>query len=98
MLAARALLQRWFLAIEDGTVASWRPDPRYPVAISQEACDRIVEHIDKEIDREWGAWGHLEAAGGYTRGADFNRLAPMQRLALAQQLHALKVKYASANK
>lgn len=87
--ACRVLLEEWFRAMEDGTVTQRLPDPMYPVPISQEAADRIVAKLDAEFERELRSWAYQETAGGYTSGPGFSRLAPPQRLALAQTLHAV---------
>ncbi|MBI4305650.1 MAG: hypothetical protein HY678_04960 [Chloroflexi bacterium] len=90
---ARRLLEDWFRAIETGEVTRRMPDPRYPVKIDSLTADRMIDHIDREFEKELRAWANLEAAGGYTEGPGFARLAPPQRLALAQQLHALKLRH-----
>ena len=87
---ARALLQKWYYAMESGEVLRWMPDPMYPAVISTDVADAIVVKIDEEFDRELRAWASLEAAGSYEVGPEFSRLLPPQRLALAQQLHTLK--------
>lgn len=92
---ARRLLENWFQAMESGAVYQRMPDPLYPVRIDMQVVDQIVEHIDREFGKEVRAWAGLEAAGGYNDGPGFSRLKPAQRLALAQQLHALKQKYKS---
>src|SRR3990167_5190458 len=94
--AARALLQRWFNAMQSGEVASWMPDPFYTTEISMDAADQIVAEIDSQLDYDLKAWANTEAAGSYDSGPGFSRLLPPQRLALAQQLHALKRKYKPA--
>ena len=86
---ARALLQRWYQAMEDGSVASWMPDP-FGVRIEMSVADEIVARIDKEFEHELTSWAHQESAGSYEVGPEFSRLLPPQRLALAQQLQALK--------
>ncbi|MDO8633575.1 MAG: hypothetical protein Q7K38_03520 [Candidatus Wildermuthbacteria bacterium] len=90
---ARRLLENWFSAMESGEVQRRMPDPLYPVKIDMLVANRIIEHIDREIGKELGAWAHDAASGGYTDGPGFSRLLPVQRLALAQQLHALKQKH-----
>lgn len=90
---ARSLLERWFRAMESGDVYQWMPDPVYPVKIDMQVVDQMIEHIDREFNKELRAWAMLEAAGGYTDNSGFSRLKPAQRLALAQQLHALKQKH-----
>lgn len=91
---ARRLLEDWFRAIESGEVVRRMPDPRYPVKIDSAIADQVIEHIDREFEKELRAWANLEAAGAYSDGPAFSRLATPQRLALAQQLHALKLRYA----
>ena len=90
---ARELLERWFQAMESGQAYEWMPDPLCRVRIDMQIVDQMIEHIDREFRKEINAWAALEAAGGYTDGPGFSRLKPTQRLALAQQLHALKEKY-----
>lgn len=85
--ACRAVLEDWFHAMEDGTVASRMPDPFYPVSIAQESADKIVEIIDNEFNRELRSWAYQEVAGGFTHVPGFQRLGPEQRVALAQVLH-----------
>ena len=85
----RRLLEDWFRAMEDGSVRQRFPDPLYPVRISQEAADSIAEKLDTEFEREVRSWAYQTTAGGYTAGPGFRRLAPQQRLALAQQLHRI---------
>lgn len=87
---ARRLLEDWFRALESGEVAGRMPDPRYAVKIDSAIVDRMIEHIDREFEKELHAWANLAAAGAYTDGPGFWRLAKPQRLALAQQVHALK--------
>ena len=94
---ARALLERWFRAIEDGSVSRYRPDPRYVVVIEQSVCDAIVDRIELEFAHELRAWANQESAGSYDSGPGFDRLTPSQRLALAQQLHSLKRKHNRTN-
>src|SRR3990167_11129405 len=69
------------------------PDPLCRVRIDMQIVDQMSEHIDGDFRKEITAWAALEASGGYTDGPGFSRLKPTQRLALAQQLHALKEKY-----
>jgi hypothetical protein len=93
---ARRLLEDWFRAMEAGEVTRRMPDPVYPARIDMQVVDQMIDHIDREFEKELRAWAGLEAAGGYTEGPGFSRLKPAQRLALAQQLHALKLKHAPA--
>jgi hypothetical protein len=93
---ARRLLEDWFRSMESGEVFRRMPDPLYPVRIDMQVVDHMIDHIDREFDKELRAWAGLEAAGGYTEGPGFSRLKPAQRLALAQQLHALKQRYKPA--
>lgn len=93
---ARRLLEGWYRAMETGDVTGRMPDPLYPVKIDMQVVDQLIDHIDREFDKELRAWAGLEAAGGYTEGPGFSRLKPSQRLALAQQLHALKLKFKPA--
>ncbi len=89
---ARVLMEDWFQAMESGAADSRAPDPLYPVGIDSAVADKIVKHIDEEFERELRGWASSEAAGSYTVGPGFCRLKPAQRLAFAQQLHALKVR------
>lgn len=91
--AVRALLQDWYVAMEDGTVGGRMPDPLYPVEITAESVEKVIAHIDERFAFELQAWAHQESAGSYTIGPEFHRLAPPQRLALCQQLHALKLQH-----
>ena len=93
---ARLLLEGWYRAMEAGEISRRMPDPLYPVKIDMQVVDQMIDHIDREFDKELRAWAGLEAAGGYTEGPGFSRLKPAQRLALAQQLHALKLKFKPA--
>ena len=93
---ARRLLEDWYRAMEAGEAGRRMPDPLYPVSIDMQVIDQMIEHIDREFDKELRAWAGLEAAGGYTEGPGFSRLKPAQRLALAQQLHTLKLKFKPA--
>lgn len=95
---ARRLLGDWFRAMESGEVGRRMPDPLYPVKIDSQVVDQMVDHIDREFERELRAWAGLEAAGGYSDGPGFSRLKPAQRLALAQQLHALKLRHARVSR
>ena len=88
--AVMDVLQRWFVALEDGTAQLWVPDDRprrngKPLW-TEEELDALIAGIDRLIDREIhrtpGTVVHADA------GADFWRLAPAQRLALAQELDA----------
>ncbi|GEM_PF-2612066 len=90
---ARYLLEDWFRAMESGKVEARMPDPFYPAQIEVSVTDKVVQMIDAEFDRELRGWASSEAAGGYTIGPGFTRLKPPQRLALAQQLHALKLRH-----
>lgn len=87
---ARELLEDWFGAMENGSVEQRLPDPLYSVTISQERADKIVALLDEEFDRElsWASNPDVDG-GGYNTGPGFSRLRPIQRLALAQQLHQL---------
>lgn len=87
----RALLERWFNAIESGEVEHWLPDasPR----ITEEQANQVIAHLDAEFDRELKGWAHTESAGSYTTGPGFTRLTLPQRIALCQQIHALKIMY-----
>lgn len=82
----RDLLEDWFWAIETGTVKSRMPNPDHPSGVTQEAADGMVALLDKGFDRELGIWANRPEAGGYQAGPDFYRLAPSQRLALAQAI------------
>lgn len=90
---ARALLERWFNAMQSGEVVAWMPDPTYPTPIAMEVADAVVERLEREFDHDLRAWASQEAAGSYDAGPGFDRLLPPQRLALVQQLHALKRKH-----
>jgi len=89
----RALLQRWFNAMADGTVQAWRPDPLYQPRIEEAVVQRVIEHIDTQFEFELRTWASLEAAGGHDAAPEFGaRLTKPQQLALCQQIHMLKVK------
>jgi len=85
---ARALLERWFQAIESGVASQWQPDP-FGQAITAAQANRVVEHLDMDIEKDL-SWA---SQVGYTLGPGFQRLALPQRIALCQQLHRLKVQY-----
>lgn len=86
---ARELLEEWYWAMEHGTAKDRYPDPTYPVTITQEVADRVVEELDRGFDRELRIWASKPEAGGYEAGPEFRRLPPLQRIALAQQLHTI---------
>ena len=96
--AVMALLQDWFEAMEDGTTVLRFPDhsyrrPRDRSTWSEEELDALVKNLDAEIDQEV-----TRAPGtstGSKAGPGFQRLGVPQRLAMAQQLEALIVKYES---
>lgn len=94
VLAARTLEEDWFRAMEDGTVDHRLPDAQYPVDISDEVCEQIVEFIDRGFEKEL-SWAGEAGAGGYTTGPGFSRLKGPQRLAFCQELHRLKVELLS---
>ena len=93
---ARALLEDWFQAIEAGMAQSRMPDPLYPAQIDSDTADAVIGHLDAEFERELNSWAKKEVAGAYTAGPGFARLGPAQRLALVQQLHALKLRHQDA--
>lgn len=85
----RALLEDWFWAMERGEVEKRLPDPTYQPAISQETADAVMEVLDKEFEKELDQWAYMPEAGSYEAGPQFRRLKAPQRVALAQQLHAI---------
>lgn len=86
------LLEEWFVAMEDGTVVHRLPDEHYQrragkPSWTEEELDLLVTAIDREFDRELG-WSGRNIQMRCTAGPGFSRLAPPQRLALAQALDA----------
>lgn len=80
------VLQEWFLALEDGTVATRLPDPAYRWHRRQpsvEEIDALVCEIDQYIEREWRSWGK---ARGFGATAELSRLPTQARIALMQDL------------
>ncbi len=94
--AVTMVLEDWFLAMEEGTVAYRLPDLTYQRSRgrptwTEEELERLMRDIDEEIDRE------VPRAPGVSTGSKlgpgFSRLAVPQRLALAQQLDAVLQKH-----
>jgi hypothetical protein len=59
------ILEKWFNAIEDGTVESWLPDPTEPIEISN--VDKFIQMLDDEmeIDFKLSSWGQGWRQGNY---------------------------------
>lgn len=85
---ARALLQEWFAAMEDGSSDRRLPDPQHPSGITPEQADALVKALDDGFERELRLWANKDGVDGgpFVAGPEFHRLAMSQRLALAQQL------------
>lgn len=89
----RDLLEEWFNDIQAGTVTRRLPDPFYKPEISLDIANQVVTHLDAEFDKEIRAWAGLVVAGEYKVNPGFHRLAPPQRIALAQAIHVIKLKH-----
>lgn len=87
VMLARAILQRWFEAMENGTAIYHKPNPLYPVHFTTEQVNEVIRKLDLSFDYERWLFGYYQA------GPDFHRLAPEQRLALVQELHAVLKDY-----
>ena len=82
-----ALLEKWFVAIEDGTVTTWLPDPTYKVPygwpkLTERRVNEYIEELDREMDMD--ALGYQGQKYKADASCEFNRLAYPQRLALTQ--------------
>jgi hypothetical protein len=82
--ATVAVLEDWYLAIENGTVQY-----RFPggaSSYSDEDIDRIIAAIDEEIDGEIERNKPHWSAKGIFRGSGFVRLASLQKRALVEDV------------
>lgn len=82
--ATVAVLEDWYLAIENGTVQY-----RFPggtSSYSDEDIDRIIAAIDEEIDGEIERNKPHWSAKGIYRGSGFVRLAQLQKRALVEDV------------
>lgn len=84
-------LEEWLLALEDGTAIHRLPELEYPKTWTEEQLAELMRSIDKEIDQEVARTPGTTV--GAKAGPEFVRLEPLQRLALAQQLHQLCEQY-----
>lgn len=83
------VLEKWYLAIEDGTAVHWDPDPAFAALPGKsEITEELVEEFISELDREMDI-DALSSRGEYF-GADatpeFKRLVYPQRMALLQEV------------
>jgi len=92
-------LERWLLALEDGSHVHRLPDFSYQrsrgrAQWTEEELDRLVRDIDAEIDQEVPRLPGTQAKVRAKAGSGFHRLAVPQRLALAQELDRLIAEHA----
>lgn len=82
----RAVLEVWYQAMEDGSVAQWMPMVRggkAPTRVTADYANRLVEYLDESFEREIKSWaGEI----GYTSPPGFCRLDIIQRVMLAQEV------------
>ncbi len=84
-----AILEDWFLAVENGTAHHRLPDPAFqPPPGRPPLTEALVEEFIKELDREidTDAFGSQGRQYGADASSEFHRLAYPQRVALVQQL------------
>ena len=87
--AVFAVLEDWFLAIEDGTADQRLPDPNFEPppgrpAITEAMVEEFIKELDREIDTD--AFGSQGRNYGADASSEFHRLAYPQRVVLIQQL------------
>ena len=92
-------LEKWFLAMEEGVVGEWMPDPTYKRISgkdgwTEDELDYLMRCLDWEFDQE------VNRAPGTSTGSKlppgFVRLGVAQRLALAQELDFLLDKWSGS--
>lgn len=87
-----ACFQQWAEWLDSGEYIHKAPSPfnctLCDTTWTEEQLDRIITKTDKALNREIKTYPglHVQAEAGM----DFHRLAMPQRLALVQQLHAIK--------
>jgi hypothetical protein len=87
-------LDEWFEAMDAGTAFSRLPDPMYqrpdgkPPWTDDELDNLMSTVIDDYVERQ-RAWATQKRQVAYSGHSGFTRLAPMQRLALAQDLERI---------
>ena len=80
------LLDDWFEALEDGSAGQRLPRPDYPKSWTDAQLDQLVAMvIDDYVERQ-RSWATQKHGIAYRAHCGFDRLAPPQRLALAQDL------------
>lgn len=80
------LLDGWFEALERGEAAQRLPRADYPKQWTDDQLDALVRDvIDDYVERQ-RSWATGKRGIAYTAHCGFERLAPAQRLALAQDL------------
>lgn len=87
-----ALLENWFLALEDGSVLFRYPDPAYTAPegwpeVTETLVNELILELDKELNQD--ADGYQGQKVGATARTDMYRLAYPQRLALVQAIQTL---------
>lgn len=94
-----ACLQECFLDLESGDparIARWAADPYFDrdPAITQADADRLIEALDARLNKEIDQFPEYhERRSGANAYTDFWRLAPSQRLGLAQRLARVDDRY-----
>ena len=88
-----AVLQRWYDAMQDGSVQHWYPQLDFKrrngkPLWSDEELDRLIAALDEEFDKEL-SWAKTQADVKAEAGPGFSRLTTTQRLVLAQELDAM---------
>jgi hypothetical protein len=83
------VLSKWLKGMESGVAWQWQPIEGYQRskgdAWTDAHLERLMLAIDEELQKELNS-GWPQKSMGVTANADFIRLAPRQRLALAQEL------------
>ena len=89
-LRVHAVLRDWFNALEDGSASYRMPDPDYArppgkAPWTEEDLERLIREVDEYVwqQKSWAQGTHHK---DYDAGPGFDRLAPAQRLAFAQDL------------
>ena len=82
--AFTAVLQRWFEAIEQGTAEYAQPDMRSPYQWDDAQLEQLVTELDSYYEGQVRTGSR--AFWFADAGPGFHRLAPAQRLAMAQEL------------
>ena len=95
-MAVHAVLRDWFTALEQGRAHLRQPDLSGQMWTEEELDLLVRVDIDLYVEQQRN-WSKINLGIDADAGPGFARLAYPQRLALAQELAAVYVRYASTS-